>query len=531
MEGLLSFLYTGACSLSPDQDDTLNILQVSVLLSYLFAFCPRFAFVLLSFCFCPIVFLLSVFVTASSRNLNKKIQSKLSNLNDQVEGFPPKVGSKVQTEASLNRDVKEEVLFSELKEQFQNCETAPEPEEGECVNRFNDSEGADGDDDEWKPDLKLVIQGNKAKTKVVPRLEEQRKLFDKEVNIEVLLKQINTDPEMSLKQMELSGIPVYHYPCDHCGQSCPELQQYAEHVKTEHPEKVAMFDQRYRTYQCLHCKMCFLSRKERRTHVGKLHKSASQADSVRSHRVFVCPHCKVEWKSAKNTKKLEAFLEHLIRHKLGPKGLWCAYCPDKFDTFNTLRRHVSATHLSSRTVCPQCGEICRDNHALKKHNQKAHVIKEDSPKKKEEIHVCDLCAKQFPSYGKLWYHKSSAHKDPSKYLTCEVCGKKLIDKSRFEVHMTLHKPPSIACPHCGRLFHTDRYLDRHIKSQHTSASKLSFNCDQCGKGFYSSQKLSDHMNVHMGVKPYAHIRLQMRRRLHLIEKVSRYCTRQRGSWR
>ena len=442
-------------------------------------------------------------MTTSSRNLNKKILSKPSNLNNQVEGFPPKVGSEVQTEASLNRDVKEEVLFSELEEQFQNCETAPEPEEGECVNRLNDSGGSDGDDDEWKPDLKLVVQGNKAKTKVVPRLEEQRKLFDKEVNIEVLLKQINTDPEMSLKQMELSGIPVYHYPCDHCGQSCLELQQYAEHVKTEHPEKVAMFDQRYRTYQCLHCKMCFLSRKERRAHVGKLHKSASQADSVRSHRVFVCPHCKVEWKSAKNTKKLEAFLEHLIRHKLGPKGLWCANCPDKFDTFNTLRRHVSATHLSSQTVCPQCGEICRDNHALKKHNQKAHVIKEDSPKKKEEIHVCDLCAKQFPSYGKLWYHKSSAHKDPSKYLTCEVCGKKLIDKSRFEVHMALHKPPSIACPHCGRLFHTDRYLDRHIKSQHTSASKLSFNCDQCGKGFYSSQKLSDHMNVHMGVKPYA----------------------------
>ena len=296
-------------------------------------------------------------MTTSSRNLNKKILSKPSNLNNQVEGFPPKVGSEVQTEASLNRDVKEEVLFSELEEQFQNCETAPEPEEGECVNRLNDSGGSDGDDDEWKPDLKLVVQGNKAKTKVVPRLEEQRKLFDKEVNIEVLLKQINTDPEMSLKQMELSGIPVYHYPCDHCGQSCPELQQYAEHVKTEHPEKVAMFDQRYRTYQCLHCKMCFLSRKERRAHVGKLHKSASQADSVRSHRVFVCPHCKVEWKSAKNTKKLEAFLEHLIRHKLGPKGLWCANCPDKFDTFNTLRRSSLPSSFRSPHVSPNYSNI------------------------------------------------------------------------------------------------------------------------------------------------------------------------------
>ena len=48
VEGLLSFLYTGACSLSPDQADILNILQVSVLLDYLFAFCP-FIFLILSY--------------------------------------------------------------------------------------------------------------------------------------------------------------------------------------------------------------------------------------------------------------------------------------------------------------------------------------------------------------------------------------------------------------------------------------------------------------------------------------------------
>ena len=48
VEGLLSFLYTGACSLSPDQADILNILQVSVLLDYLFAFCP-YIFLILSY--------------------------------------------------------------------------------------------------------------------------------------------------------------------------------------------------------------------------------------------------------------------------------------------------------------------------------------------------------------------------------------------------------------------------------------------------------------------------------------------------
>ena len=48
VEGLLSFLYTGACSLSPDQADILNIFQVSVLFDYLFAFCP-YIFWLLSY--------------------------------------------------------------------------------------------------------------------------------------------------------------------------------------------------------------------------------------------------------------------------------------------------------------------------------------------------------------------------------------------------------------------------------------------------------------------------------------------------
>ena len=48
VEGLLSFLYTGACSLSPDQADILNILQVSVLFDYLFALRP-YIFLLLSY--------------------------------------------------------------------------------------------------------------------------------------------------------------------------------------------------------------------------------------------------------------------------------------------------------------------------------------------------------------------------------------------------------------------------------------------------------------------------------------------------
>ena len=429
-----------------------------------------------------------------------------------MEGAHLKMESRIK---GSEADVKEECFYSD-EEPFQGDEIDPGHEssfeEGECPSRIqrNSSsiqENSELSDEEWKPKLNTVKNGSKGgKTKNPPLWEEQKRVFDKHVNIEVLLKQMNTNPEQSLKQMELSGIPVYHYPCDHCGQSCPQLQQYAEHVEAEHPDKVGMFDEKYRTYQCIHCKKTFLSRKDRRVHVGKSHKNASQTDSVRSHRVFVCPHCKVEWKSAKNVKKLEAFLEHLIRHELGPKGLWCEKCPDKFDTFNALRRHVSGSHFSSQIICPLCGEICKDKNALTKHNQKAHTIKEKLPKKKEEqveVHVCDICAQQFDNYSKLWYHKSTVHRDPSKFLTCEVCGKKFIDKNRFEDHTALHRPPTIACSQCGRLFHTIKYLDRHVKSQHTSANKLGFHCDQCGKGFYSSQKLSDHMNVHLGVKPYA----------------------------
>ena len=407
------------------------------------------------------------------------------------------------------KDVKEECFYSD-DEQLQRDEMFPEHdanfEEGECPIRV-DSELSD---DEWKPESKTVKsekQGGKTKApaQIATLQEEQGRVFDKHVNVEILLRQINANPEQTLKQMELSGIPVYHYPCDHCGKSCSQLQQYADHIGAEHPGKVDEFNEKFRTFQCFHCKEKFLSRKDRRAHIAKSHKDSNQSEG-RSHRVFICPHCKVKWKSAKNTKMLEAFLEHLIRHELGSKGLWCESCPDKFDTFNTLRRHVLGAHLSNQIVCPQCGEICSGNNALKKHNQKAHTIKEKTPKKKveqEEVHFCDICAKQFDSQKKLWYHKSTAHRDPSKYFTCDVCGKKLADKTRFEDHTTLHRPPTIACSQCGRLFHTEKYLDRHVKSQHTSAGELRFHCDQCGKGFYSSQKMSDHMNVHLGAKPYA----------------------------
>ena len=100
------------------------------------------------------------------------------------------------------------------------------------------------------------------------------------------------------------------------------MQQYADHIGAEHPDKVDKFNEKFRTFQCFHCKEKFLSRKDRRAHIAKSHKDSNQAEG-RSHRVFICPHCKVKWKSAKNTKMLEAFLEHLIRHELGSKGLWC----------------------------------------------------------------------------------------------------------------------------------------------------------------------------------------------------------------
>ena len=70
-------------------------------------------------------------------------------------------------------------------------------------------------------------------------------------------------------------------------------------------------------------------------------------------------------------------------------------------------------------------------------------------------------------------------------------------------HVEIHNEGlNVKCEHCGRGFKSQRNLDRHILTVHTSDDSKPFKCLQCGKGFLTNSYLSDHMNMHLGLKPF-----------------------------
>ena len=94
------------------------------------------------------------------------------------------------------------------------------------------------------------------------------------------------------------------------------------------------------------------------------------------------------------------------------------------------------------------------------------------------------------------------HGDLSELLTCTHCEKIFITKAQLNNHEVLHTDPTINCNQCGKLFHVQKNLKRHILSLHTDNSILPVHCTVCSKGLIDSTILKDHMNEHLGLMPY-----------------------------
>ena len=140
------------------------------------------------------------------------------------------------------------------------------------------------------------------------------------------------------------------------------------------------------------------------------------------------------------------------------------------------------------------------NHLLIVHKQFIAVKK----KKAEARFLCNVCGKGFASQNNVNLHQQQHNKPDKedKNLQCGTCGKRFLTKRNLKKHEFLHGEPTFHCKDCGKRFHRQYYLARHILSVHVDDKMKSFRCETCGKGFDSTSKLSDHINTHTGAKPY-----------------------------
>jgi KRAB domain-containing zinc finger protein len=135
------------------------------------------------------------------------------------------------------------------------------------------------------------------------------------------------------------------------------------------------------------------------------------------------------------------------------KELWCKECLKELKLAKQMKKESNAG------VCPECGILANN---LNAHRNDMHLA---------EKQVCSLCSLEFRNVQRLYKHKKMVHDD------------------------------KVPCTECGKLIGVNRIKD-HMKLSHTPDDQKKYKCGTCGKGFMETQKLSDHINVHTGEKPY-----------------------------
>jgi uncharacterized C2H2 Zn-finger protein len=220
----------------------------------------------------------------------------------------------------------------------------------------------------------------------------------------------------------------------------------------------------------------------------------------------ICQPCKRKFNDRR------AYISHVASHKRGPNSLCCDKCQYKTSGIKTLIKHVIENHTDEQNIlCPDCGDSFPNTKMYKIHKKTKHRIKKRRPLKNTteakyeaivngETVMCNFCAKVVTK-NNLKSHIKMIHEEREVW-TCEECGLTFKTKHYKEKHMILHNAPSEPCPHCGKMFHPGKNLERHINNLHRSNEEKDFQCTQCEKGFNTRSTLEGHMNMHLGLKPF-----------------------------
>uniref|UniRef100_A0A665X479 C2H2-type domain-containing protein n=1 Tax=Echeneis naucrates TaxID=173247 RepID=A0A665X479_ECHNA len=176
----------------------------------------------------------------------------------------------------------------------------------------------------------------------------------------------------------------------------------------------------------------------------------------------------------------------------------CQFCASKFKTYFQLKSHMTQHKGEQVYKC-----------VLKTCSQTFHKLEqflEHIRSHQEQLtYRCHLCSKVFPSLFELGVHQyshcfcpqQSTRKETTIYR-CAKCQSRYSTQDALEHHL-LTASHNFPCPHCQKVFPSERYFRRHLPT-HGAGGR--FKCHVCKKAFKTEHYLKLHTRIHSGEKPY-----------------------------
>ncbi|KXJ74159.1 hypothetical protein RP20_CCG014247 [Aedes albopictus] len=169
------------------------------------------------------------------------------------------------------------------------------------------------------------------------------------------------------------------------------------------------------------------------------------------------------------------------------KSYYCDECPEKFETFSSIRRHMVVSHNKTYIRC--CNAQYRARSVLFQHVQT--VLNPEAFK-------CEICEKTYTLHSGYLRHKMDAHPEKDQLVfSCDRCPKTYSRETLLKRHIALHETlenEKAKCNVCGRCFQTKKALKDHIDVIHEKTTN--YICEICSKPFANRRLFLEHRLCH-----------------------------------
>ncbi|KAK7493315.1 hypothetical protein BaRGS_00015441 [Batillaria attramentaria] len=225
-----------------------------------------------------------------------------------------------------------------------------------------------------------------------------------------------------------------------------------------------------------------------------------------------CSTCNLTFTNKTEQKK------HMAVHKQQKKaagGNKCPVCGARFPTCTLKQSHVFREHPDYKPFkCSKCEKTYRSNFDRYRHelthegkrayqcphcprqlwsvdNLKQHIIVIHSGLERKKDVPCEVCGRLFHSKRRVQMHIRCAHE--AKRFKCSYCPKMLKNKSGLKAHESIHSGElPFECQECDAKFRLRGDLTKHTYKVHEVTGR-NWNCQDCNASFRIKNELAAHV--------------------------------------